>query len=63
MEEEEPQFYYKIRKYLGKKDGQCEEELISGFHFYRCSNKARENIDGANLCKMHLKSLLNWRKT
>ena len=62
MKKEEPRFHYKIQKYLGIKDGQCEEEIMSGFHSYRCSNKVRENVDGANLCKIHLNSLLNWRK-
>ena len=58
---QEPKFHYKIQKYLGVKDGRCEEENTKGFNSFRCTNKARENIDGANLCKMHINSLLKWR--
>ena len=55
-------FHYKIQKYLGKNDGQCEEDIIRSFTFYRCKNKAKENIDNAKLCKMHANSLRKWRK-
>ena len=58
----EEKFHYKIRKYLGKNDGQCEEEIVAKFHFFRCHNKAKGNIGTANLCGIHSRSLKKWRE-
>jgi len=58
-------FPYLVReKYAKLNDGKCCYEMSdrTGFHFYRCSKKAKKYIDGIGFCGIHARSVERWRK-
>lgn len=58
-------FPYTVEEgYANLKDGLCCHTVTdhTGFHFYRCSKKVKEYIDGVGLCGIHARSVKIWRK-